>query len=118
MKNIIHDDNGYIYESPDNGKTIYRRKVMEYSSRELVGRISGEAKGNKKAALVLGAGGFIGGHLVKRLKSEGYWVRGVDLKYSEYDKTTADDFIIGDLRDRKVVESVLNEDVLLMKYIN
>jgi GDP-D-mannose 3', 5'-epimerase len=51
-----------------------------------------------KTALVLGAGGFIGSHLVKRLKKEGYWVRGVDLKYPEFDETVADDFIIGDLR--------------------
>lgn len=52
-----------------------------------------------KMALVCGAGGFIGGHLVKRLKSEGYWVRGVDLKSNEYSETPADDFILGDLRD-------------------
>ena len=49
--------------------------------------------------LVTGAGGFIGSHLVKRLKKEGYWVRGVDLKYPEFSETAADDFIIGDLRD-------------------
>jgi GDP-D-mannose 3', 5'-epimerase len=52
-----------------------------------------------KKALVCGAGGFIGSHLVNRLKSEGYWVRGVDLKYPEFSPTQADDFIIGDLRD-------------------
>jgi GDP-D-mannose 3',5'-epimerase len=51
-----------------------------------------------KTALVLGAGGFIGSHMVNRLKSEGYWVRGVDLKMPEYADTTADDFIVGDLR--------------------
>jgi nucleoside-diphosphate-sugar epimerase len=45
-----------------------------------------------KQALVLGAGGFIGGHLVKRLKREGFWVRGVDLKMNEYSETEADDF--------------------------
>ena len=55
-----------------------------------------------KKALVLGAGGFIGSHMVKRLKNEGYWVRGVDLKHPEFDKTVADDFIIGDLRDPKL----------------
>lgn len=60
-----------------------------------------------KTALVLGAGGFIGSHLVKRLKSEGYWVRGVDLKYPEYDKTAADDFQIYDLRDPRNVEAVM-----------
>ena len=53
----------------------------------------------KKTALVLGAGGFIGSHMVKRLRSEGYWVRGVDLKYPEYTSTQANEFIQGDLRD-------------------
>src|SRR3990172_532634 len=53
----------------------------------------------KQKALVCGAGGFIGSHLVKRLKNEGYWVRGVDLKYPDFSETAADDFIIGDLRD-------------------
>ena len=59
-----------------------------------------------KTALVLGAGGFIGSHLVKQLKSEGFWVRGVDLKYPEFEPTVADDFIIGDLRDPKVVKNI------------
>jgi nucleoside-diphosphate-sugar epimerase len=52
-----------------------------------------------KTALILGAGGFIGSHLVRRLKSEGFWVRGVDQKYPLYSESLADDFIIGDLRD-------------------
>lgn len=52
-----------------------------------------------KKALVCGAGGFIGSHLVKRLKKEGFWVRGVDLKYPNFSETEADDFINGDLRD-------------------
>ena len=52
-----------------------------------------------KRALVCGAGGFIGSHLVKNLKQDGYWVRGVDLKYPEFSTTAADDFIIADLRD-------------------
>jgi nucleoside-diphosphate-sugar epimerase len=52
-----------------------------------------------RTALVCGAGGFIGGHLVKRLKAEGFWVRGVDLKAHEYAESAADDFVIGDLRD-------------------
>ncbi len=55
-----------------------------------------------KHALVCGAGGFIGSHLVKDLKRMGFWVRGVDLKYPEYDETAADDFIIGDLRDPEI----------------
>jgi nucleoside-diphosphate-sugar epimerase len=61
-----------------------------------------------KTALVYGAGGFIGSHLVKRLKKEGYWVRGVDLKYPEFSKTEADDFIIGDLRDVNVVHDTMD----------
>jgi len=60
-----------------------------------------------KKALVLGAGGFIGSHMVKRLKSEGYWVRGVDLKYPEFSKTEADEFVIGDLRDTDFVSRCL-----------
>ena len=51
-----------------------------------------------KTALVCGAGGFIGGHLVKRLKSEGYWVRGVDIKYHEFTRLPADEFLRLDLR--------------------
>jgi hypothetical protein len=60
-----------------------------------------------KTALVLGAGGFIGSHLVKRLKEQGCWVRGVDLKYPEYETTVADDFVIHDLRNPRNVESVV-----------
>jgi GDP-D-mannose 3',5'-epimerase len=60
-----------------------------------------------KTALVLGAGGFIGSHLVKRLKSEGFWVRGVDLKRPEFEKTAADDFLTYDLRDPRNVEAVM-----------
>jgi GDP-D-mannose 3', 5'-epimerase len=52
-----------------------------------------------KSALVCGAGGFIGSHLVKRLKREGFWVRGVDLKFPEFGETEADDFMIVDLRE-------------------
>ena len=57
-----------------------------------------------KKALVCGAGGFIASHLVNRLKSEGFWVRAVDLKYPEFSETQADDFVIGDLRDMNFVE--------------
>jgi GDP-D-mannose 3',5'-epimerase len=60
-----------------------------------------------KRILVAGAGGFIGGHLVKRLKQEGYWVRGVDLKYHEFCPSNADEFIIGDLRDQAVAGQVV-----------
>ena len=61
-----------------------------------------------RSALVCGAGGFIGGHLVKRLKREGFWVRGVDVKFHEYAETEADDFVIGDLRDPYVVKNVID----------
>ncbi|RPF42908.1 nucleoside-diphosphate-sugar epimerase [Thermodesulfitimonas autotrophica] len=61
-----------------------------------------------KTALVAGAGGFIGSHLVKRLKKEGFWVRGVDLKYPEFSETAADDFVIGDLRDPYFCRSVID----------
>jgi len=55
-----------------------------------------------KKALVLGAGGFIGGRMVRRLKNEGFWVKGVDIKYPPYHQTEADEFLIGDLRDPAV----------------
>ena len=61
----------------------------------------------KKTALVLGAGGFIGSHMVKRLRSEGYWVRGVDLKHTEYSKSEANEFVVGDLRDFDFVRRVI-----------
>ncbi len=54
-----------------------------------------------KKALVCGAGGFIGSHLVKRLKRNGYWVKGVDLKYPEFSETAADEFLILDLREQE-----------------
>ena len=53
---------------------------------------------NKTRVLVTGAGGFIGHHLVKRLKSDGHWVRGVDIKLPEYESTAADEFELLDLR--------------------
>ena len=57
-----------------------------------------------RRALVLGAGGFIGGHLVNRLKEEGFWVRGVDRKQNEWQPVYTDHFILGDLRDINVVK--------------
>jgi nucleoside-diphosphate-sugar epimerase len=60
-----------------------------------------------KNALVLGAGGFIGSHMARRLKSEGYWVRGVDLKEPEFSQTHCDEFVIGDLRIVSFVEKVM-----------
>lgn len=61
-----------------------------------------------KKALVCGAGGFIGSHLVKRLKREGFWVRGVDLKYPRFSETEADDFIRGDLREMSVCREAID----------
>ncbi|WP_039017867.1 NAD-dependent epimerase/dehydratase family protein [Halocynthiibacter namhaensis] len=62
----------------------------------------------QRTALVCGAGGFIGGHLVKRLKAEGFWVRGVDLKEQEYGVSAADDFVLGDLREQSTIREVIN----------
>lgn len=62
-----------------------------------------------RKALVCGAGGFIGSHLVRRLKDEGYWVRGVDLKYPEFSETPADEFVIGDLRDQGVCKDITEQ---------
>ena len=64
--------------------------------------------GTLKTALVCGAGGFIGSHLVRRLKRDGFWVRGVDLKFPEYSETEADDFIVGDLRDQILTRQVID----------
>src|SRR5436305_15105700 len=63
---------------------------------------------SQKRILVTGAGGFIGGHLVKRLKAEGYWVRGVDLKHHEYSSSPADEFIIGNLCDQNVAKKAVS----------
>lgn len=65
------------------------------------------SKLKQKTALVLGGGGFIGSHLVTRLKSEGYWVRAADLKYPEYAQTDADEFSIADLRDPQRVSVLM-----------
>ena len=61
-----------------------------------------------KTALVLGAGGFIGSHMVKRLRKDGYWVRGVDLKEPEFSETESNEFVYGDLRDVDFVRRVLH----------
>jgi GDP-D-mannose 3', 5'-epimerase len=61
-----------------------------------------------KCALVCGAGGFIGGHLVNRLKRDGFWVRGADLKFHEFSETEADDFAVGDLRDRGFCRAIID----------
>ncbi len=63
-----------------------------------------------KKAIVLGAGGFIGSHLVKRLKSEGYRVKGIDLKHPEFSGTAADEFVLGDLRNWDFVQNIIDEN--------
>jgi nucleoside-diphosphate-sugar epimerase len=70
--------------------------------------ISVQRRKEMRTALVLGAGGFIGSHLVRRLKNEDFWVRGVDLKYPEFSETVADDFVVGDLRDQHVCRQVID----------
>ena len=61
-----------------------------------------------KTALVCGAGGFIGSHMVKRLKSEGYEVTGIDLKYPKFVPTEADEFVIGDLRSQEICNEIMD----------
>lgn len=71
---------------------------------------------NQKTALVCGAGGFIGSHLVRRLKDEGYWVRGVDLKYPEFSETVADEFYKIDLRDQENCKKALALNTVKNKF--
>jgi GDP-D-mannose 3', 5'-epimerase len=87
------------------GTKLY--KYTNDGSKKYIGNISKKSINKRKTALVLGAGGFIGSHMVSRLKSEGFWVRGVDLKYPEFSKTKADDFIIGDLTNPLLVNEVM-----------
>jgi GDP-D-mannose 3',5'-epimerase len=63
-----------------------------------------------KNILVCGGGGFIGSHLVKRLKEEGHWVRVCDLKYPEFSESPADDFVIGDLRDQNICDYIFDRE--------
>ena len=94
------------FEIEDGGKIM--TEIFENGMWRRVGNISLRSYEDfKKRAIVFGAGGFIGSHLVKRLKKMGYWVRGVDLKYPEFCSTVADDFIIGDLRYREVVDETI-----------
>tara|TARA_X000000950_G_scaffold60379_1_gene73342 strand:+ start:3384 stop:4361 length:978 start_codon:yes stop_codon:yes gene_type:complete len=63
----------------------------------------------QKKALICGAGGFIGSHLAKKLKSQDFWVRGVDLKLPEFSDSVCDDFLIGDLRDQLFVRKIIDQ---------
>ena len=71
-----------------------------------------------KRVLVCGAGGFIGHHLVNRLKSQGLWVRGVDIKHPDFESSKADDFVQGDLRDVSLCRDVINQGARLKRFIN
>ena len=64
-----------------------------------------------KKIVVLGGGGFIGGHLIYKLKELGNWVKGVDIKHNEFRPTNADEFIIADLRDPIKVDLVIDETI-------
>jgi GDP-D-mannose 3', 5'-epimerase len=66
---------------------------------------------SEKRALVCGAGGFIGSHMARRLRSEGYWVRGVDLKYPDFSPSAANDFVVADLRLTESWDAVLDDGV-------
>jgi hypothetical protein len=85
---------------------------MSYSRRQLyaMGEPLGDSATYRKVdgGLVLGGGGFIGNAMVTRLKKENYWVRSVDLKHPEFSTSDADEFLVGDLRDVSLVESVIN----------
>lgn len=63
-----------------------------------------------KSAIVLGGGGFIGNHLVNRLKKENFWVRAVDLELPKYSKSLADEFIVGDLRSQEFVSTIFDKN--------
>ena len=95
MRSIYKSYNDVTYKI-DKEKKVY------------VGNTSLKPIKNQKTALVMGAGGFIGSHMVSRLKKDGFWVRGVDLKYPEFSNTKADDFIIGDLTNPDLVKSVMD----------
>jgi nucleoside-diphosphate-sugar epimerase len=86
-----------------------KKKLVVYCrDKKEIKKADRKANKKKKTALVLGAGGFIGSHLVTKLRKEGFWVRGVDLKLPEYSKTKAHDFVVGDLRDPYIVDKVLD----------
>jgi nucleoside-diphosphate-sugar epimerase len=89
--------NGH-YSAHSAGKDIQLRPLISPEKTDM----------QQKSALVLGAGGFIGGHLVKRLKREGLWVRGVDLKSNPFSESPADDFVLADLRDAQLCRQIID----------
>ena len=108
----MEKQNSFIYTKYNNKMYRQSANMSNDNTKEYIGNKSQQPiDKNQKTALVMGAGGFIGSHMVKRLKSEGYWVRGVDLKYPEFSDTAADDFIIGDLTDKDIVDEVMSLQV-------
>lgn len=104
-----YEQDKQIYITHDEGETFFR-KNLNTGIETFVGNKTFQEIGNKKIAIVLGGGGFIGSHLVKRLKSKGYWVRAVDLKKPEYSDTFADDFLVRDLTKEASVELSIIEN--------
>ena len=92
-----------------SNQLILRKKKNEMI-KAIIQREDYSVKNNNcKSALVLGAGGFIGSHLVNRLKQEGFWVRGVDLKVPSFSESKADEFIIGDLRKPTICSQAVDQ---------
>ena len=83
-------------------------EILRYSAATYQGEPN-ERFEDMKRSLVCGAGGFIGSHLVKRLKRDGYWVRGVDVKRPEFCETEADEFLLADLREQENCRSVIDQ---------
>jgi nucleoside-diphosphate-sugar epimerase len=86
-----------------------RKPYLSQGHSENAQRPNCQGNSAMKSALVCGAGGFIGSHLVKRLRRDGFWVRGVDLKFPEYSETEADDFAIGDLREPEFCRVIVDQ---------
>ncbi|KAK3605024.1 hypothetical protein CHS0354_000689 [Potamilus streckersoni] len=101
---LLNDLPNFLNYIPQKNKRILAN--LARSIQIILNRVT-----TMKKVLVCGAGGFIGGHLVKRLKAEGYWVRGADIKKHEYSKTQADEFVLGDLCDINVVRKCVDNDM-------
>ncbi|CAH1776244.1 unnamed protein product [Owenia fusiformis] len=104
----------HVYE-PTAQCTLYKSSIPVGPQTALDSSAGVTAKGGRnkimKRAVVLGAGGFIGGHLVKRLQRDGYWVRAVDIKRHEFFTEMGDDFVVADLRDVDQVKKIITSDI-------
>ena len=101
VQGFVHMESFGLYNNP---------ATTAYAANAVFVRIDQLAKVNpqvSRKALVLGAGGFIGSHMVKKLAGMGYWVRGVDIKTTEFSSSAAHDFVVGDLRDSSLVQQVM-----------